>query len=118
MFASDYADYAGWGYDTFYDAWKPCDEKIQLSNGTRYYFVYQDLNSSKCTCQYSDYKDHDLMFSYACAIVSSAFGGKVEGQILTVPDPWSTFHCEMSLSIKTQTKTQDPYDDQVLIYRS
>ena len=117
MFASNYEEGYEEGYDTFYDEWVDCDEKIQLSNGTRYYFVYQDLNASRCTCQYSDYKDHDLMFSYACAIVSSAFGGKVEGQILTVPDPWSTFNCRMSISIKTQGDSLK-YDDQVFLYRS
>lgn len=122
MFASNNeGDYANtrekesYQYDSFRDEWADCDKEIQLSNGTRYYWVYQDLNSSRCQCQYSDYKDPDLMFTYYCAMVSS--GGKGQGKILTVPDPWSMFSCKMSFYIQGKGKDSLNYSDQVFLYR-
>ena len=80
-------------YTSFYDDWVPCDQEVKLVNGTHLYFSWQNLNDTRCKCQYSDYKT-DLLYSYACAKVSS--GGKgVGGHILTVPSPWDQFSCDL-----------------------
>ena len=96
----DYSDYLqqdkdkfSYIYTSFYDDWVPCDQEVKLVNGTHLYFSWQNLNDTRCKCQYSDYKT-DLLYSYACAKVSS--GGKgFGGHILTVPSPWDQFSCDL-----------------------
>ena len=97
-------------YTTFYDDWVPCDQEVKLVNGTHLYFSWQNLNDTRCKCQYSDYKT-DLLYSYACAKVSS--GGKgIGGHILTVPSPWDQFSCNIREIIYAA------HSKQVFLYRS
>ena len=113
----DYSDYLqqdrdkfSYIYTSYFDDWVPCDQEVKLVNGTHLYFSWQNLNDTRCKCQYSDYKT-DLLYSFACAKVSS--GGKgFGGHILTVPSPWDTHTCSIREIIYAA------HSKQVFLYRS
>ena len=81
-----------------------CDREIQLSDGSWFYFVYKDMNASRCMCHYSNYKDPELMPGYDCSIVSS----RGKRHLLTVPDQdyKDGYSCKPSLTVKGASSTQ------------
>ena len=81
-----------------------CDKEIQLSDGTWFYFVYKDLNATRCMCHYSNYKDPELMPGYDCSIVSS----RGKRNLLTLPDQdyKNAYSCKASIDVKAAHSTQ------------
>ena len=81
-----------------------CAKEIQLSDGTWFYFVYKDLNATRCMCHYSNYKDPELMPGYDCSIVSS----RGKRNLLTLPDQdyKNAYSCKASLNVKAAHSTQ------------
>ena len=81
-----------------------CDKEIQLSDGSWFYFVYKDLNATRCMCHYSDYKNPEMMPGYDCSIVSS----RGKRHLLTAPDQdyKNAYSCKDRLHVKGASSTQ------------
>ena len=82
-----------------------CDKEIQLSDGSWFYFVYKDLNATKCMCHYSDYKHPEMMPGYDCSIIASSRGKR---HLLTAPDQdyKNAYSCKDKLHVKGSQSTQ------------
>ena len=81
-----------------------CDKEIQLSDGTWFYFVYKDLNKTRCMCHYSNYKDPEMMPGYDCSVVSD----RGKRHLFTAPDQdyKNAFSCKARLDVKAAHSTQ------------